>query len=68
MSMEKDIRTVRNVVVAFGVAWLVLLVVGIGSYLYAAYKARKADEEDESSSGSSSSSGDVKVSLSALKK
>lgn len=47
MSMEKDVHTLKTIAVAAVVFWVVLFVIGIGSYLWTAYKTRQAEAEDQ---------------------
>lgn len=66
MSMEKDVHTIRTIMVANAVLWVALFAIGLGSYLWTRYKAAQAEADEESSSSSSSSS-TTKVNLSAVK-
>jgi nitrogen fixation-related uncharacterized protein len=67
MSMESDVKLMKNIMVANAVVWVVMFAIGLGSYLWAKYKAAKAEAEDEEESSSSSSSSPKTVTLSAVK-
>ena len=50
MSMEKDVKVIKGIAIAWFVLILALVLWGVGSWAWAKYKASQADDKESGSS------------------